>query len=56
MSQTLVSDRIATLLQQQGAELIVGFPEILPPDPTGLPIANAAAPRPAISPVAMDST
>jgi thiamine pyrophosphate-dependent acetolactate synthase large subunit-like protein len=27
MSQTLVSDRIAGLLQQQGAELIVGFPE-----------------------------
>jgi acetolactate synthase I/II/III large subunit len=27
VSQTLVSDRIAALLQQQGAELIVGFPE-----------------------------
>ncbi|HXD65101.1 MAG TPA: thiamine pyrophosphate-requiring protein [Solirubrobacteraceae bacterium] len=27
MSQTLVSDKIAGLLQQQGAELIVGFPE-----------------------------
>ena len=27
MSQTLVSDRIAAVLQQQGAELIVGFPE-----------------------------
>jgi thiamine pyrophosphate-dependent acetolactate synthase large subunit-like protein len=27
MSQTLVSDKIAGLLQQQGAEFIVGFPE-----------------------------
>ena len=26
-----------------GPGIIVGFPEILPPDPTGLPIANAAA-------------
>jgi acetolactate synthase I/II/III large subunit len=27
VTQTLISDRIAALLQQQGAELIVGFPE-----------------------------